>query len=283
VEESLTLPEPVIAPALVEVAEPKLDIKFDRRDGVRFKIIVPAYNSERWIKKTLNSISIQKYKNYDVCIVDDKSTDPNQRNIIKAHCEAENNEFNTWKFIFNKVRLGALYNIEMAINNSDCDDEDVCVTVDGDDWLFDENTLDLVNNAYKSGDILMTYGQYISYPSMTKGHCRHYHPRIVRGRDYRKADWLMSHLRTFKYKLWKNIKHNDLLDPRTGKHWKMAWDLAMCFSMSEQAGDRIKFIEDYTYVYNRQNPLNDDKVNLGLQASSNGMIRRQKKYDYIKF
>jgi hypothetical protein len=254
------------------------------KQGVRFKVVVPSYKSEKWIKKTLDSISSQTYKNYDVFIVDDNSPNPLQREIIKKHCEQYNNETNNWKFVFNKTRMGALYNIEMAIHNSGCNDEDVCVTIDGDDWLYNEDVFNLVNNVYMSGDVLLTYGQYISYPSMTKGHCKEYPERVLKARDFRKAEWLLSHLRTFKYKLFKNIKHSDLLDPRTGKHFKMGWDLALNFPMSEEAGgDRIRFIKDYTYVYNRDNPLNDDKVNLGLQASSNGVIRKMKKYDYIKF
>ena len=47
-----------------------------------FSIIIPNYNSEKWIKKLLESILYQTYKDYEVIIVDDVSTD-NSVQIIK--------------------------------------------------------------------------------------------------------------------------------------------------------------------------------------------------------
>jgi hypothetical protein len=54
------------------------------KPDVRFKIVIPSYNTERWIKNTLDSIINQTYKNYDVCIVDDVSTDANQKKHNKG-------------------------------------------------------------------------------------------------------------------------------------------------------------------------------------------------------
>ena len=40
-----------------------------------FSIIVPIYNSEKTIEKCLNSIKIQKINNFELIIIDDKSSD----------------------------------------------------------------------------------------------------------------------------------------------------------------------------------------------------------------
>ena len=40
-----------------------------------FKIIVPLYNVEKWIKRCLRSIKLQTYKNFECIIIDDISTD----------------------------------------------------------------------------------------------------------------------------------------------------------------------------------------------------------------
>jgi glycosyltransferase involved in cell wall biosynthesis len=48
-------------------------------------IIIPTYNRELFIKKTLNSILNQTFKNWECIIVDDKSTD-NTRKIINETC-----------------------------------------------------------------------------------------------------------------------------------------------------------------------------------------------------
>ncbi len=42
---------------------------------MRFSVIIPNYNSEKWIKKLLDSIVEQTYKDYEVIIIDDMSTD----------------------------------------------------------------------------------------------------------------------------------------------------------------------------------------------------------------
>ena len=38
-------------------------------------IIIPVYNSKKFIKETLQSIENQTYKNYEIILVDDCSTD----------------------------------------------------------------------------------------------------------------------------------------------------------------------------------------------------------------
>jgi glycosyltransferase involved in cell wall biosynthesis len=50
---------------------------------MKFSIIVPTYNSERWIPSFLSSILAQTYQSFDVIILDSGSTD-NTMNIIRA-------------------------------------------------------------------------------------------------------------------------------------------------------------------------------------------------------
>ena len=40
-----------------------------------FSFIIPMYNSESYIVETLNSILNQSYKDWEVILIDDKSTD----------------------------------------------------------------------------------------------------------------------------------------------------------------------------------------------------------------
>lgn len=49
-----------------------------------FSIVIPNYNSEKWIEKCLNSVLNQSYKNFELIIVDDVSTD-NSVEIIKTY------------------------------------------------------------------------------------------------------------------------------------------------------------------------------------------------------
>lgn len=55
-------------------------------DGVRFSIIVPTYNSERFLDRCLNSLVSQSYRNYEVIIIDDGSTD-STKDICQRYME----------------------------------------------------------------------------------------------------------------------------------------------------------------------------------------------------
>ena len=52
-------------------------------------IIMPNYNSEKYISQTINSVLNQTYQNWELIIVDDKSTD-NSPNIIKEFIKNDN-------------------------------------------------------------------------------------------------------------------------------------------------------------------------------------------------
>lgn len=265
---------------LEEKETPKEIIEKYSADDVRFKIVIPCYNNSKWIARTLESVASQKYKKYDVCIVDDCSSETEGREIIESYCVKHNSTFNKWQFVFNKQRKNSLFNIVNGIKKMNCEDEDVIVNIDGDDWLFDEHVLEKVNNVYKTQKVYLTHGQYIYYPSGGKGHCKEIPERIKNRNGYRSYEWNLSHLRTYKYLLFKNIKEKDFLD-ENGKFYIMAGDLALMFPMAEMSGGRIGFIDDILYVYNRETTINDDKVSVKKQLSSATSIKRKPKYKSI--
>lgn len=49
-------------------------------------IIIPTYNEEKYLPKLLKSISIQKYKDYEIIIADNNSKDKTIEIAIKNHC-----------------------------------------------------------------------------------------------------------------------------------------------------------------------------------------------------
>ena len=264
---------------LTEIDNLSLAEKYTEED-VRFKIVIPCYNNSSWISKTLDSVVSQKYEKYDVCIVDDCSSDSTGRKIIEEYCKKYNSVFSKWQFVFNKQRKNSLFNIVNGINIMECKDEDVIVNIDGDDWLYDENVLGKVNNVYKTKEIYMTYGQYTFYPKGGKGHCKAIPDTVKRKNNYRTYEWNLSHLRTYKYLLFKNINGKDFLD-ESGKYYIMAGDLALMFPIAEMSGGKFHFIDEILYVYNRSTSLNDDKVDVKKQLASATSIRRKHKYTAI--
>lgn len=51
---------------------------------MKFSVVVPNYNNSKYLKRCLNSILGQTYKNFELIIVDDMSTD-NSREILEEY------------------------------------------------------------------------------------------------------------------------------------------------------------------------------------------------------
>ena len=52
----------------------------------RFSIIIPAYNVHEYVEKAINSVSEQDFKNYELIVVNDASTD-NTAEVVKKYEE----------------------------------------------------------------------------------------------------------------------------------------------------------------------------------------------------
>ena len=238
----------------------------------KFKIIVPLYNVEDWIKKCIKSIQLQSYNNFDCYLVDDISTD-NSANIIQELI-ANDSRFT---LVQNKEKKFALRNIYESILMSGADPEDIIVTLDGDDWFATKHALQTLSDVYDDNACYMTYGSYVEFPSMSKGKfCKQIPPETITTNSYRQSQWYSSHLRTFKRHLWNSINLEDL--KKDGDFFRMTWDMAFMFPMLEMAGPLAIHIDKMLYSYNRQNPLNDDKVNHRLQLETERYIRLKDKY-----
>jgi len=241
-----------------------------------FKIIIPFYNVESWIKLCVRSIKKQTYTNFQCILIDDLSTDKTVEVVEK---EIENDE----RFVLiKKTEKGfALKNIYDTILSSNPNEEDVIVTVDGDDWLANQNVLEVLNTTYNREDCWMTYGSYVEYPSGNRGKfSRQISQQVIDNSSYRSSEWCASHLRTFKFHLWSKINIQDLID-RDGNFYRMSWDLSFMFPMLEMSGQRAKYINEILYCYNLSNPINDHKTDHRLQLLLESEIRQKKKYDLL--
>lgn len=52
-----------------------------KENEIKFSIIIPVYNVEKYLKKCIESVLNQSYKNYEVIIINDGSTDESQKII----------------------------------------------------------------------------------------------------------------------------------------------------------------------------------------------------------
>lgn len=234
-------------------------------------IVIPSYNNKRWYSKNLNSACFQNYKNYRVIYVDDCSPD-NTGFYVKRYIKKNKLEGKVTLWI-NKERRGALYNLYYAIHS--CDDNEIIVTLDGDDWLKHPNVLKQLNEIYSTHDVWITHGRFVEYPSGISAWSEKIPDGIVENNDFRKFK-CASHLRTFYAWLFKKIKKEDLL--YNGDFFQMTWDMAMMYPMLEMAGERQVYVDRINYVYNMINPINDNKVDAEYQRFLDSYIREMEPY-----
>lgn len=241
----------------------------------KFKIVVPSYNSVRYLPKTLASIEKQTNKNFDVCVIDDASTLPQQKEIIADFCQR-----NGWKSIYHNKNVGPLKGTVEAIRDFNCQDDDVIVIVDGDDWLYDENVLAKLDLIYTNEEVDLTWGSFITDPPgcIQMNYADGIANEVVDNYLYRQIVDIFGHLKTFKYHLFKKIKEKDFIDPLTGEYFRVSGDKALLYPMLEMAGYKARFISDILYVYNIVNPISDFMINRSEQIIATEHIRKMAPY-----
>ena len=247
----------------------------------RFKVITPVYNAQEWIGKCIESVKSQTHENFIQVIVDDCSTDTT---VIEAKSAIGDDP--RFVLIERKENTGTLHGHVLA-GEHDYRKDDIFVHLDGDDWFSDGNVFERLNGIYEDEDIWCTYGNYkttdgepsvcvpikqnydkalallLSPPSLNNDAARRAmaHARATSNiRLYLCIGWIFSQVRSFRAKLWKGINDKDLR-ASDGSYLAVA-DVAVFIPVLEMAGlDRVKFVPEVQMIYNRETPINDDKVN----------------------
>ncbi|OGN56153.1 MAG: hypothetical protein A3E26_05730 [Chlamydiae bacterium RIFCSPHIGHO2_12_FULL_49_32] len=237
-------------------------------------VVIPSYNNSRYCIRNLRSVLEQNYHNFRILYIDDASTDDTAEKV-KTFFAASSSKI-PLTLILNETNRGALANLYNAIHS--CRDDEIIVTLDGDDHLAHEEVLKRLNQIYSHEDIWMTYGNFLNYPAYTQTPviCSQIPYSVILSNSYRTSPWVSSHLRTFYASLFKKIALQHLL--YQGRFFPMGGDLASMFPMLEMAGKHSCFVKEILYLYNRENPLNDHKVSLALQSACYRFVTALPKY-----
>lgn len=118
---------------------------------MKVSIIVPVYNCEKYLKRCIESVINQTYKDWELILIDDGSTDKSYdicleykkkyKNIIALHQDNKG------------VGEARNYGIEKAIGK-------YCMFIDGDDYI-EQETLNILSNEIKKNDYqIIFYGNY---------------------------------------------------------------------------------------------------------------------------
>jgi glycosyltransferase involved in cell wall biosynthesis len=267
----------------------------------QFVFVVPSFKNENWFFRNLNSLINQTHKNFRIIYINDCSPDSTAecvedylRKYISEYsilrfkpeldlvqstqkfCDLINQNRKFFVLINNETRCGSLANLYRAIQS--CDDHEIVVIVDGDDWLSNNNVLFQLNNIYQRPNIWLTHGTLKEYPSEIVAWSKPVPTEVVERNAFREFR-CPTHLRTFYAWLFKKIQLDDLL--YEGDFFTMTGDMAYMFPMCEMAGERHVFIPQVTYVYNLVNPINDNKVDARLQNDLDCLIRNKTRYQRL--
>jgi len=244
-----------------------------------FKIIVPFYNAQKWVGKSIKSVMLQEYDNFSCILADDCSTDGSYDLCQKV---IENDE--RFLLIKNKKNIGPLGNAyESATQHlKDSDKDSIIVILDGDDFFYSKDVLSTLNRHYNDQKCWMTYGSYINLSDKKVGKFARQVPiHVIDNNLYRNYDWCTSHLRSYRASLLQKINKNDLL-AADGQYFRASGDLCLMFPLLEMSGPRAHFIKDILYIWNDLNDLNEHKSKRELQLKSEQSIRSMKKYDRLR-
>jgi len=235
-------------------------------------ILTTVYNAQDYIEQCLGSIMGQTFTDFKCYITDDISTD-NTVKLIKEMIAGDPR----FILIENKIKYYQPGNYDQILrNNPDIDDNDIVVEIDGDDWLPNSTTLQLIFDVYQDQNIWITNGSF-KYAHGGKGFSK----KQVIDINLRRVRMTCSHMRTWRVFLWRAIKQEDLKDSN-GIYWSVTGDLSFMYPMLEMSGEEhYHFIDEVTYVYNGDNPLNDHKINMPLVNSVASKIRNMKPYEKL--
>lgn len=121
---------------------------------MRFSIVIPNYNSEKWIEKCLNSVLEQTFKDYEIIFVDDRSED---NSLDLAMCLIGAKQPTTFVQNTTKRLNGGSRNVGIAQARGD-----YIICIDCDDWLIDNKVLEDIDKKLNGEDIMYLGFKYIT-------------------------------------------------------------------------------------------------------------------------
>lgn len=220
----------------------------------KFCFIIPSYNNELWIEKNIKSILLQNYTNYHIYYTNDLSND-NTLHILNKLIKIYNlhNKITVYNNS-NRIYQG-LSRYQMYQNNNILDD-DILILLDGDDFLYHSNVLNILNNIYQKG-YEMTYGQFLYWTKEEGlgniGGNKSFPKDIIHNKAYRNYPFITQHLRTMKKKIIKDIDKNNFYD-WNNNIINSCTDLIESFHCLEKTDKHINS-EHILLVYNKTNSI----------------------------
>lgn len=225
-------------------------------------IIIPVYNCEKYIEDCLNSVINQSYKNLEVIIVNDGSTDKGI-DIIKRYLK------NNKKWIFIDQKNSGL---SVSRNNGfDASSGKYIFFLDSDDEIPNDAIEKLINCAIKNNSDIVI-GNMINYNS--KGKYPNYTTKYIKNMtdvSYKKFPKLLSFIHAAG-KLYKRETIKDIKFIPKVKHEDNYYNLSLYLKNT-----KISMISDDVYYHRiRENNENQITQNLNYESFKDLLINYER-------
>lgn len=109
---------------------------------MKISIVIPVYNAEKTIKRLLDSIEMQTYKNYEIILINDGSTDNSEKILLENKTDKMQ--------IISKKNEGVGKARKIGYENIT---GDLIFFCDSDDYLYNSLVLEKINNKFKNNEI----------------------------------------------------------------------------------------------------------------------------------
>ena len=208
---------------------------------IEISIIIPIYNAEKYLKKTLDSICSQKYGNYEVLMINDGSTDNSEEICLNY---ANNNE--KFKYFLKKnsgVSDTRNYGIQKSKGNYIC-------FADADDMLDENYLIDFINTLkqYEADIVCCGIKKFRNESKINKGHVKINCETVFANNNYEKYNTLFSEYGGY---VWNKIFKKDIIkkyDIRFSKDIYMCEDMLFLFQYIKHI-NKIAYINKKNYYY----------------------------------
>jgi glycosyltransferase involved in cell wall biosynthesis len=201
--------------------------------------IVPMYNAAPHVGELVKSLQSQTNPNWQAVLIDDMSDDDT---IFMVNHAVGNDE--RFDFVVNKEKKYALKNVVENATKIAKEKDCIIAVLDGDDALCNNNTVDLILNAYNDDDVGTVWTAHkwdINNINISKEL-----PQDVRVNPY-EYPWVSSHLKTFRSQLILAINEENFKD-LDGNWFKRGYDQALYLPLMYLSQKR-KYIDEVCYLY----------------------------------
>jgi len=240
---------------------------FDKIDYERpIVVCIPSYKNQAHCIACLESVFSQNYSNFRVIYIDDASPDRTYE-LVKNYIY-ENNLSDKIHVIHNDINRKMLPNHYLMGHL--CEDNEIIVSLDGDDKFYHENALKRINAAYMDPDVWVTYGQFKEEGAYVPHKPRplmkyKLHPQIIR-----KLPFMFMQPRTYYAGLFKQIPREYFLNHL--EFYETAGDVAIMTFLIDLAREHTYFIPEEIYSYNNDTAYNEYRFERDHQLNTEKLI-----------